>query len=156
MDMAEREKTGTQLYYRPNREKEWRTARPYGIDYKGGFSRPKTHNMKVRLDGGATEMTKSQGNWSDECAETEDGQEVVLTYSDGSVKESGTIGSGAGHVKGCSLSHSHQEYPGTHTLVGGPTQWQSGTPVHPPLPARHQSTRLDRGRTPQTRHRRRG
>ena len=61
--------------------------------------------MQVRLDGGATDVVKSQGNWSDECVETEGGEEVVLTYPDGSVKESGTTGSGARHVKGCSLSY---------------------------------------------------
>ena len=75
--------------------------------------------MKVRLDGGAADIIKSQGNWSEECAETEDGREVVLTYPDDSVKESGAIGSGAWHVKGCSLSHSHQEHPGTHALSSG-------------------------------------
>ena len=67
--------------------------------------------MRVRLDGGTPDMIKSQGNWSEDCVEIDGGKEVVLSYSDGSVKDSGTIGSGACHVKGCSLWYSHQEYP---------------------------------------------
>ena len=35
------------------------------------------------------------------------------------MKDCGTIGSGAWHVKGCSLAYSHREYPGTHTLSSG-------------------------------------
>ena len=44
---------------------------------------------------------------------------MVLSYSDSSVKESGTIGSGAWHVKGCSLSYSHKKYQGTRALSSG-------------------------------------
>ena len=61
-------------------------------------------------------MINSQGDWNENCVEMDGGKEVVLSYSDGSVKESGTIGPGAWHVKGCSLSYSHKEYPGTHPL----------------------------------------
>ena len=123
--MAERKKNDPQLHYRPGREKEWRTARPYGIDYKEDYSRPKTHDMKVCLDGGATDMIKSQENWSDECVETEGGKEVALTYSDGSVKENGTIGPGAWHVKGCSLSssvstHSSLQFPWDLVMSAAP------------------------------------
>ena len=57
--------------------------------------------MRVRLDGGAPNMIKSQGDWSGDCAEMDGGREVVLSYSGGSVKDSGTIGSGAWHIKGC-------------------------------------------------------
>ena len=70
--------------------------------------------MRVRLGGGTPDMIKSQGDWSEDCAEMDGGKEVVLSYSGGSVKQSGTIGSGAWHVKGGSLSYSHKEYPGTH------------------------------------------
>ena len=41
---------------------------------------------------------------------------MVLSYSGGSVKDSGTIGSGVWYVKGCSLSYSHREYPEAHAL----------------------------------------
>ena len=75
--------------------------------------------MRVRLGGAAPDMVKSQGDWGEDCVEVDGGREVVLSYSDGSVKESGTIGSGAWHVKGCPLSHSHQEYPGAHALSSG-------------------------------------
>ena len=57
MDMVGREKTDTQLYYRPDKEKEWHAACPYGTDYKEDSSKPKTHEIKVRLDGGAVDMT---------------------------------------------------------------------------------------------------
>ena len=43
----------------------------------------------------------------------------MLLYSGDSVKDSGTIGSGAWHVKGCSLACSYQEYPGAHALSSG-------------------------------------
>ena len=52
MEMAEREENYPRTYYRPDKEKEWREARPYGTDYKEDYSTPKTHDMKVRLDGG--------------------------------------------------------------------------------------------------------
>ena len=119
MVLAQREGADPQSYYRSDKEKEWRKARPCGIDYKEDYSKPKTHNMKVRLDGGAADMVKSQGDWSDDCVETEDGRQVVLSYSDGSVKYCGTTGSGAWHVKDYSLSYSHQEYPWTHALSSG-------------------------------------
>ena len=60
--------------------------------------------MRVLPGGGAPVMIKSQGDWNEDCVEMDGGKEVVLSYSGGSVKDSGTIGSGAWHVKGCSLS----------------------------------------------------
>ena len=95
MEMSEHEKTDPQTYYRPDKEKEWRKARPYGIDCKEDYSKPETHGMRVRLDGGTPDMIESQENWSEGCVEMGGGKEVVLSYSDGSVKESGTTGSGA-------------------------------------------------------------
>ena len=43
----------------------------------------------------------------------------MFFYSDGSVKDSGTIGSGAWLVKGCSIAYSHRDYPGTHAISSG-------------------------------------
>ena len=40
-------------------------------------------------------MINSQEDWSEDCVEMDGGKEVVLSYSKGSVKESGTTGSGA-------------------------------------------------------------
>ena len=64
-------------------------------------------------------MINSQGDWNENCVEMDGGKEVALSYSGGSVKESGAIASGAWHVKGCSLSYSHKVYPGTHALSSG-------------------------------------
>ena len=72
--------------------------------------------MRVRLGGRARDMIKSQRDWNKDCVEMDDGKEVVLSYSDGSVKYSGTIGSGAWHVEGCSLSYFHREYPEARAL----------------------------------------
>ena len=49
----------------------------------------------------------------------ENGKGVVLSYSNGSVKDSGTIGSGAWYAKGCSPSYSRREYPGTLAMSSG-------------------------------------
>ena len=76
-------------------------------------------DMYVRLNGGTSDVTVSRGAWDKGCVQTEGGQGVVLSYSDGSVEDSGTIGSGAWHVKGCSLAHSHREYPGTQAISSG-------------------------------------
>ena len=64
-------------------------------------------------------MIKSQGDWNGDCAEMDGGKEVVLSYSGGPVKDSGTIGSGAWHVKGRSLLYPHREYPETHAPSSG-------------------------------------
>ena len=86
--------------YNPKPEAEWRHTHPFGIDYKEGYSKKQTHDMSARPGGMTSDMTVSQGAWNKDCAETDDGQEVVLSYSGGLVKDSGTIGSGAWHVKG--------------------------------------------------------
>ena len=59
MEMAECEKTDPQMYYRPGKEAEWRKTRPYGVDYKEDYSKPKMHDMRVRLGGGTPDMIKS-------------------------------------------------------------------------------------------------
>ena len=64
-------------------------------------------------------MIQSQGDLNEDCVGMGNGKEVVLSYSDGSVKDSETSGPGAWHVKGCSLSHSHREYQETHALSRG-------------------------------------
>ena len=61
-------------------------------------------------------MTISEGAWDETCTEKKDGHGVALSYSDGSVKDPGTIGSGALNIKGCSPAYSHREHPWTHVL----------------------------------------
>ena len=39
------------------------------------------------------------GDWDNKCVERVEGEDVVLPYSDGSVKEAEIFGSGAWHVK---------------------------------------------------------
>ena len=102
--------------YSPAAHAKWRKARPYGINYREDSSKPGTHKLVVRLDGTEDDLTVSDWKWDVKCVEQEDGQDTVLSYSDGSMKDCGTIGSGVWHVKGCSLAYSHREYPGTHTL----------------------------------------
>ena len=92
---------------------------PFGIDYREDSSKPDAHDPIVRLDGTARDLTDSGGTWGERCVGKEDGQDTVLSYSDGSMKDCGTTGSGAWHVKGCSLAYSHGEYPGTHTISSG-------------------------------------
>ena len=72
--------------------------------------------MRVRLDGEKSDLSKLRGDWDEDCVGIGNGQGVALSYSGGSVKDSGTIGSGAWYAKGCSLSYSNREYPGTHAL----------------------------------------
>ena len=79
---------------------KWRETRPFGIGYRGNSSKPDTHDLIVRLDGTADDLTDSNGTWDENCVETEGGQDTVLSYSDGPVKDSGTAGSGTWHVKG--------------------------------------------------------
>ena len=77
----------------PNQE--WRHTRLYGGDCKENFADKDTHDMEVRLDGGPSNMLASHGGWSEDCAEVEGDTEAVLSYSGGSVKDCGTVGSGA-------------------------------------------------------------
>ena len=48
-----------------------------------------------------------------------EGEDVVLSYSDGPEKEAGTFGSGDCHVKGETLRYSHKEFPGRRALSSG-------------------------------------
>ena len=89
----------------------WKTTRPYGIDYKEDSSKQATHDLKVRLGGTPDDLIDSRGVWKENCVEKEDGLDTVLSYSAGSVKDSGRTGSGAWHVKGCFLVHSHEGTP---------------------------------------------
>ena len=98
---------------------KWREARPFGIDYREDSSKPNTHKLIVRLDSTADDLTDSGGTWDEKCIEKEDGQDTVVSYSGGSMKDCGTVRSGAWRVKGCSLAYSHRGYPGTHTLSSG-------------------------------------
>ena len=106
-------------YYYPVVENKWQETRPFGIYYRENSSKPDTYHLSMRLDGTANDLTDSNGTWDEKCVEKEDGQDTFLSNSDGSVKDSGTVGSGTWHVKGCYLAHSHREYPGTHTLSSG-------------------------------------
>ena len=68
-------------------------------------------------------------SWHDDESESEEpppphierveGEDVALSYSDGSVKEAGTFGPGAWHIKGSTMKYSHREYPGSRALSSG-------------------------------------
>ena len=95
--------------YHPVAEDKWRETRPSGIDYREDSSKPDTHKLIVRLDGTTDDLTDFGETWDEKCVEKEDGQDTVRSYSGGSMKDCDTIGSGAWHVKGCSLAYSHRE-----------------------------------------------
>ena len=40
-----------------------------------------THDLIVRLDGTANDMTDSQGIWDEKCVDKEDGYDTVMSYS---------------------------------------------------------------------------
>ena len=95
--------------YSPAAHAKWREARPFGTNYREDSSKPGTRKLVVRLDGTEGDLTVSDRTWDEKCAEQEDGQDTVLSYSDGSMKDCGTIRSGTWHVKGCSPAYSHRE-----------------------------------------------
>ena len=76
----------------------------------------------------------------------EDGHEVIPSHSGGSVKDSGTIGPGAWHLKGCSPSHPHRDRPGTRALPGVRVELLYTLRCLPPS-----GQTLGAGNTPQTR-----
>ena len=77
-------------------ETGWMATCPFGVDYREDSPKPDTHDFIVCLDGTANDLTDSKGTWDEKCVEKEDRQDTVLSYSDGSVKNSGTAGSGPG------------------------------------------------------------
>ena len=105
----------------PKNERDWRQTHPYSIDFNEDSSKPETHDMRVRLDGGKSDLIKSRGDWDEDCVDMENGQDVVFSNSGGSVKDSGATGSGAWLVKGRSLSYSHREYHRTPQSNQSPT-----------------------------------
>ena len=86
--------------YYPVAEDKWRKTRPFGIDHREDSFKPDTYDLIVHIYGTANDLTDSNGTWDENCVETEGGQDTVLSYSDGPVKDSGTAGSGTWHVKG--------------------------------------------------------
>ena len=66
--------------YRPKLEEDWLKTRPYGTNYKENSSKEDTHDMVIRVDGTASDITSSQGTWGEKCTEKEDGHDVVLSY----------------------------------------------------------------------------
>ena len=75
--------------------------------------------MIIHLDGNENDLVTFEGKWSNNCVEHVEGEDAVLSYSDGSVKEAGAFGSGAWYVKGGSMKYSHKEYPGCRDLSSG-------------------------------------
>ena len=51
--------------------------------------------MVIRLDGNEIDLATFEGKWSDNCVERVGGDDMVLPYSYGPVKVTGTFGSGA-------------------------------------------------------------
>ena len=95
--------------YEHTTETGWKSSRPYGLDYQEDPAVDHSQGVTVQLDGGGSDLAIYDGQWGDACVEHVDGEGVVLSYSGGSVKESGTFGSGAWYVKGGTMRYSHKE-----------------------------------------------
>ena len=72
--------------------------------------------MVVRLNGDDNDLVTSEGGWDNDCVERVHGKDVVISYSGGSVKESGEFGSGAWHIKGGTMKYPHKECLGRRAL----------------------------------------
>ena len=105
--------------YEHSPEIGWRKTRPYGVNHREDPEVEHPNGMSVRLDGDAEDLATFDGGWDDKCVERVEGEDVVLSYSDGSVKEAGTFGSGAWHIKGGTMRYSHKEFPGRRDLSSG-------------------------------------
>ena len=103
MTTSENQHRAPKDYY-PATENEWRVIHPFGIDYREDSSKPDIQDLIVRFDDTSRDLTDSIGTWDEKCVEKEDGQDTVLSYSDGSTKDCGTAGPRACHVNGCSLA----------------------------------------------------
>ena len=110
---------GTRTTYQHVPCTKWESTRPFGIDHREDPAVEHPDGMLVRLDGTAADLTSHKGQWDENCVERIEGEDVVLSYSDGSVKEEGTLGSGAWHVKKSTMSYAHREYPGGRALSSG-------------------------------------
>ena len=75
--------------------------------------------------------------WANVCVQLVDSEDVVQSYADGPVKESGTFGSGAWHVKK-GVYHDWHEIL-TQRIPGAPSALQRAgrAPVHPAVSDAH-------------------
>ena len=85
--------------YSPVAEEKWRETHPFGIDYREDSPNPKAHKLVVRLDGTADDLTVSGGTYDEKCVDKVDGQGTVLSYSDDSMEDCGTVGPGRGMAR---------------------------------------------------------
>ena len=97
----------------------WKATSPFGINHREDPETEHPDGMNVHLDGGTEDLATHEGDWDDKCAKRVEEEDVVLSYSGGSVKEAGTFGSGGWHVKGGTLMYSHKEFPGRLALSSG-------------------------------------
>ena len=88
------------LVYNHTMDDKRRTTRPFGINHREDPQKDHPDEMTVHLGGNEEDLATHEGVWDDKSAERVEGGGVVLSYSDGSVKEAETFGSGAWHVKG--------------------------------------------------------
>ena len=63
----------------------------------------------VRLNDIMDDLVVYDGQCDSACVEHVNREDVVISYSDGSVKESGTFESGACHVEGGTMRYSYKE-----------------------------------------------
>ena len=103
----------------PRFQGRWAATRPFGINHREDPEAKHPDGMTVHLDYGTDDLTTHEGDWDDKCAKRVGGKDVVLSYSDGSVKEAGASGSGAWHVKGGTVRYPHKEFPGQRALSSG-------------------------------------
>ena len=60
MEMSENQHKAPKDYY-PVPEGGWWATRPFSIDYREDSPKPDTHDLIVRLDGTANDLTDSKG-----------------------------------------------------------------------------------------------
>ena len=99
------------MVYEHTPDTRWESSRLCGVDYQGGGDIDHPQGVVVRLDGIRNDLAVYGGQWGSACVEHVNDGGVVISYSDGPVKKSGVLWSGAWHVnvKGGTMRYSHKE-----------------------------------------------
>ena len=132
------------LVYDHTPDDKWKTTGPYGINHREDPQTEHPDGMIVHLDGNAEDLATHGGVWDDKCVERVEGENVILSYSDGSVKGGGNLrlGSVARQRRGPSVLP--RGIPGATS----PLQRTRRAPLHTKMPGDHPTRRLGRNDPP--------
>ena len=103
----------------PRFQGRWAATRPFGINHREDPETEYPDGITVHLDGDTEDLAPHEGVRDDKCVGRVEGGDVVLSYSEGPVKEVGTFGSGRWRAKGGTLLYSYKELPGRRALSSG-------------------------------------